>query len=104
MATSVRAGTPDRLPPLDPTAGLSWIIERAGRAVGYLILSFVDPEDRVTRQAYIAGLFVEPEERGKGVGPLAQRFAADVGRTLGLRIHATGIGGENKEPTALALR
>lgn len=104
MATIFRSGFPSKDPLFDSRHGLSWIIERAGRAVGYLVLALPDSDDRATKRAYIAGLFVEPEERGKGLGPLAQRFAADVGRTLGFKIYATGLGGEDKEARRVAVR
>ncbi|MFN0179233.1 MAG: GNAT family N-acetyltransferase [Gemmatimonadales bacterium] len=99
MATTFRLGAPADLGPLDPARFLAWVIERADRTVGYLVLSYADG-DAPDRRAYVSGLYLEPEERGKGIGATALRFAADVGRTLKLRIYSVGVSGEDK-PLAL---
>lgn len=96
MATTFRAGTPQELGSLDPTRFLSWVIERAGRTVGYLVLSLADSPENA-RQAYVGGLYIDPEERGKGLGTRALQFAGDVGRAFGLRVHSTGVVSEDKQ-------
>lgn len=103
MATTFRVGTPVELGSLDPTRFLSWVIERAGRAVGYLVLSYADSAD-AARRAYISGLFVEPEERGKGIGAKAMQFAGDVGRTFGMRVYSIGVASEDKQLLSLSSR
>lgn len=95
MATMFRPGVPEELGSLDPTRFLSWVIERAGRAVGYLVLAYADHTSDAKR-AYVSGLYVEPEERGKGVGARALQFAGDVGRTFGLTVYSNGVAGEDK--------
>jgi L-amino acid N-acyltransferase YncA len=95
MAITFRAGTPVGLPSLDPTRVLAWVIERADRAVGYLVLTSAEPIEQA-RHAYLAGLYVDPDERGRGIGVTALRFAADVGRTFDLRIYCAGVAGEDK--------
>jgi GNAT superfamily N-acetyltransferase len=95
MATTFRLGTPADLGSLDPARFLAWVIERADRTVGYLVLSY-HGNDAPERRAYVSGLYVEPEERGKGIGATAMRFAADVGRTLKVRIYSAGVIGEDK--------
>lgn len=95
MATTFRVGTPAELGSLDPTRFLAWVIEHAGRAVGYLILSYADSAERAKR-AYISGLYVEPEERGKGIGAKAIQFAGDIGRTFGVRVYSNGVAREDK--------
>ena len=97
MATTFRPRTALTLPPGD---AMSWIIERAGERIGFLVLSLSGHSWERTRRAYIAGLYVEPEQRGKGVGALALRFAGDVGRSLGFKVYAVGVQGEDKMPPA----
>lgn len=96
MATVFRPGVPEEFGPLDPTRFLGWIIERAGRAVGYLVLSYADSPDEA-RRAYVSGLYLEPEARGMGVGPRALQFAAEAGRAFGLKIYSAGVANEDKQ-------
>ena len=51
MATTFRAGIPAEFGSLDPTHFLSWVIERAGRAVGYLVLSYADSAEEAFQEA-----------------------------------------------------
>jgi GNAT superfamily N-acetyltransferase len=100
MATTFRVGTPAELGSLDPTQFLTWVIERAGRAVGYLVLTYGGSPDQA-RSAYVTGLYVEPEARGQGIGAKALQFAGDVGRAFGLRIYSKGVVSEDKQLSAV---
>lgn len=95
MATTFRAGTPAELGSLDPDQFLTWVIERAGLAVGYLVLTYGAAQQQA-RSAYVAGLYIEPAARGRGIGAKALQFAGDIGRTFGLRIYSKGVDGEDK--------
>jgi GNAT superfamily N-acetyltransferase len=99
MATTFRTGLPSELESLDPARFLTWVIERAGHGVGYLVLTLSGPPEQATA-AYISGLYVEPEARGQGIGAKALQFAGDVGRTFGLRVYAKGVAGEDKRLAA----
>ncbi len=57
MATTFRAGAPSELGSLDPGQFLAWVIEYAGRAVGYLVLTYPESPARA-RHAYVSGLYV----------------------------------------------
>ena len=96
MATVFRAAVPGELGSLDPSLFLAWIIERAGRAVGYLVLSYAGSAAEA-RRAYVSGLYLEPEARGKGLGPRALQFAGEVGRAFGLKIYSAGVANEDKQ-------
>ena len=99
MATTFRVGTPAALGSLDPDQFLTWVIERAGRAVGYLVLAYGASEERA-RLAHVIGLYVEPEARGQGIGARALQFAGDIGRTFGLRIYSRGVVAEETQLVA----
>ncbi len=103
MATTFRVGTPAELGSLDPTQFLTWVIERAGRAVGHLVLTYGSKSERA-KAAYVTGLYVEPEARGQGIGAKALQFAGDVGRTFGLRIYSKGAVGEDKRLVTAAIQ
>ena len=70
---------------LDSSLDQRQFIERAGAAVGYLVLSFADPEDRGARRAYVSGLYLHPEERGRGLGLWLVRTVLDHPELQGLR-------------------
>ena len=75
MATTFRAGTPAELGSLDPDQFLTWVIERAGLAVGYLVLTYGAAQQQA-RSAYVAGLYIEPAARGRGIGAKALQLRA----------------------------
>ncbi len=60
-------------------AGL--VAEAHGEVVGYALLTFGYDTDRSRREAYLNDLFVTETQRGRGVGRLLMRAAAEAART-----------------------
>jgi GNAT superfamily N-acetyltransferase len=65
-----------------------WVAEREGRAIGQAYLAVIGMVPRPGRFArrwgYVSGLYVEPEERGKGVGSGLVRRAIEWAKGEGL--------------------
>ena len=72
-----------RLPPEQIAAGLVWVAEREGAAIGLYALLL-----RPDGDAELDGLFVEPKAWGKGIGRLLLTHAEMTARSAGAqRIH-----------------
>jgi ribosomal protein S18 acetylase RimI-like enzyme len=52
----------------NPALGRVWIFESAGRAVGYLALTFGFTLEAAGREAYVDEFFVDEAFRGSGIG------------------------------------
>lgn len=75
----------------EPHLGRMWIILMEGRAVGYVVLTYMFSFEYAGRGAFIDELYVVREHRRKGIGTQAlvvvERFARESGlRTLHLEV------------------
>lgn len=64
----------------------AWMIVHRDEEVGYLMLQFRRGGMFEAPRAYVAALYLVPEVRGRGIGALAHRFVADLGRWLQVRL------------------
>ncbi len=64
--------------------GRAIIIEQNGAVVGYMILGFGFSLEFGGRDALLDELYVDPAQRGRGLGTEAIRFATGICRTLGM--------------------
>jgi ribosomal protein S18 acetylase RimI-like enzyme len=69
----------------DPSLGGVWLIERAGAAIGYAIVTFGYDLEFAGRDAFLTELWVDPDERGRGAGGAALELLGPELRTLGVR-------------------
>lgn len=69
----------------DPSLGRVWVIERAGRPIGYVVLTFGYSLEYGGRDAFVDELFVDERHRGRGAGTAALRFVAAQCRSVGVR-------------------
>jgi len=69
----------------EPALGGAWLIERAGRVIGYAVVTWGYDFEFGGRDAYLTELWVDPELRGGGAG--TEALAALVGE---LRAHDVG--------------
>ena len=88
----------------DSQLGHVWLIEQAGRPIGYVVLTFSHPVQSSPPRAYVSGLYLVPGHRGRGIGRLALRLMEDVGRSLWVRVTHFGAEGENKHAQVLFRR
>ena len=66
-----------------PDRGLVWVIEQAGEAAGYLVLTWGYSLEFHGRDAFIDELYVAPSYRGAGLGRQAVEWAAAACRAQG---------------------
>ena len=66
-----------------PDRGLVWVIEQAGDAAGYLVLTWGYSLEFHGRDAFIDELYVAPSYRGAGLGRRAVEWAEDACRAHG---------------------
>ncbi|MEO8138354.1 MAG: GNAT family N-acetyltransferase [Gemmatimonadota bacterium] len=74
----------------------AWLIESQGEVAGYLMLQFRKGAALEAPRAYIAALYVVPSMRHRGIGALAHRFVAELGRWLQVRVYEFDTARENK--------
>ena len=87
----------------DSSWGHAWIISQQGRPVGYAVLTF-PATTRGVPPAYVAGLYLEPTARGRGLGRRTIGFLENVGRLLHVRVHHFANEGESKHAPLLYRR
>jgi len=66
-----------------PDRGLVWVIEQAGEAAGYLVLTWGYSLEFHGRDAFIDELYLAPRYRGAGLGRQAVEWAEDACRAHG---------------------
>jgi ribosomal protein S18 acetylase RimI-like enzyme len=66
-----------------PDRGLVWVIEQAGEAAGYLVLTWGYSLEFHGRDAFIDELYLAPSYRGAGLGRQAVEWAEDACRAHG---------------------
>ena len=66
-----------------PDRGLVWVIEQAGEAAGYLVLTWGYSLEFHGRDAFIDELYVAPSYRGAGLGRQAVEWAEAACREQG---------------------
>lgn len=66
-----------------PDRGLVWVIEQAGEAAGYLVLTWGYSLEFHGRDAFIDELYVAPSYRGAGLGRQAVEWAEAACRAQG---------------------
>jgi ribosomal protein S18 acetylase RimI-like enzyme len=66
-----------------PDRGLVWMIEQAGEAAGYLVLTWGYSLEFHGRDAFIDELYVAPSYRGAGLGRQAMEWAEEACRAHG---------------------
>jgi GNAT superfamily N-acetyltransferase len=81
--------------------GMVWLIHLGGAPVGYVVLSFGYSLEFDGRDAFVDELYVEEGYRGRGVGGLALRLAADTCHTLGIRALHLEVDRENHRARAV---
>ena len=69
----------------DPRLGCAWLLEEAGVAAGYLVLTLGWSIEYGGRVALVDELFVTAARRGHGLGRAALRLARREARRLGVR-------------------
>ena len=67
-----------------PEWGRIWILDHAGRAVGYIILTLGFSFEYRGRDAFIDELYIAPEYRGRGFGRAGMQLAEDCARQFGV--------------------
>jgi ribosomal protein S18 acetylase RimI-like enzyme len=72
-------------PMQDGGIGRVWLIEEAGRAVGYVVALFGWSLEFHGRDAFLDELFIDPEFRGRGTGTRALQLVEAELRALGVR-------------------
>ena len=68
-----------------PEAGAVWVAETAGRAIGYVAVTYGFSLEYHGRDAFIDELYVAPEHRGRGIGRAAIAVAEAACRVRGVR-------------------
>jgi len=69
----------------DPAIGGVWLIERAGAAIGYAIVTFGYDLEFAGRDAYLTELWIDPPARGAGAARGALALLDPELRALGVR-------------------
>lgn len=77
------------------TLGSGWIILHDGKAVGYVILTFVFSFEYKGRIAFLDELFISPGARGLGLGKQALDFINEQAKLLSVKIIYLEIEGHN---------
>lgn len=85
----------------DSRLGHLWIIEQCGVPAGYTVLTVRDHGLNGEPSAYVTALYLTAEHRGRGIGRRAERFLAEVGSWLRLRVHSFNTADEQKHAAAL---
>lgn len=67
-----------------PALGGAWLVEVAGAPVGYFILTWGFDLEFGGRHAWITDLYLEPQERGQGLGRAVFAFVDDLLRAEGV--------------------
>ena len=78
-----------------------WLIEDQESVVGYLALNFRPGAAYQAARAYVAGLYVTPGHRHRGLGRRAGRLVNELGRWLQVQIFDFETSGEAKHALAL---
>ncbi len=78
-----------------------WLIEQQDGVVGYVAVNFRPGAAFEATRAYIAGLYVQPDARNRGLGRQARGLVRDLGRWL--RVQVFDFDTENEAKHALAL-
>jgi ribosomal protein S18 acetylase RimI-like enzyme len=81
--------------------GRVWIILEQQKLVGYVVLTLGFSFEYHGREAFIDELYVEPDQRRKGVGRQAMEFVAERAREMG--VHAIHLEVDNGNEPALEL-
>lgn len=68
-----------------PTLGRIWLVELAGRAVGYIVLTLGFSLEYGGRDAFIDEFFVQALYRRRGLGRAALSFVLGEARRLGVQ-------------------
>jgi len=63
-----------------------WLVRRAGRAVGYVVLSLGFSIEHGGRDGFIDDLYLVPAARGMGLGRALLAFAVGEAEKLGIRM------------------
>lgn len=84
-----------------PSLGRVWLVEAAGSAVGYLVLTFGFSFEYGGRDAFVDEFFIEPGSRGRGLGRDALSFALREAERLG--VHAVHLEVERSNTSAHGL-
>jgi ribosomal protein S18 acetylase RimI-like enzyme len=79
----------------DERAGLAWIAERGGEAVGYLVACLVFSLEHGGRTAEIDEFFVVPSCRGAGLGEMLLAAAEEAFEAAGLTSVSMQVGAGN---------
>ena len=85
----------------DDSLGKVWLIQLGGVAAGYIVLTFSYSLEFDRRDAFVDKLNVEEGYRGRGVGGLVLRPAADTCQTLGIRVLHLEVDRENHRAAPL---
>jgi ribosomal protein S18 acetylase RimI-like enzyme len=64
--------------------GCAWLIERDGRALGYIVLTFGYSLEFGGRDAFIDELYIQEAYRGCGVGTETLELAESAARSMGI--------------------
>jgi ribosomal protein S18 acetylase RimI-like enzyme len=78
-----------------PEFGRIWLIERAGRAAGYIVVAFVFAIEHGGLTAVVDDFYVRPEARGEGLGSAALSAVRRACEDLGLRAMRVEVGEHN---------
>jgi GNAT superfamily N-acetyltransferase len=81
--------------------GHTWLIERAGEAIGYVSLTAGTVPAGAQPRLYVSALYVAPAWRGRGIGSRALGFVGEVARWRGVRVVAFETAGESKHSQLL---
>jgi ribosomal protein S18 acetylase RimI-like enzyme len=63
-----------------------WLVRRAGRAIGYVVLSLGFSIEHGGRDGFIDDLYLVPADRGLGIGRALLAFAVAEAEKLGIRM------------------
>jgi ribosomal protein S18 acetylase RimI-like enzyme len=85
----------------DGSLGKVWLIHLGGAAAGYIVLTFGYSLEFDGRDAFVDELYVEEGYRGRGIGGLALRLAADTCQTMGIRALHLEVDRENHRARAV---
>ena len=75
--------------------GRGWVILHDGRAVGYVILTFVFSFEYKGKIAFLDELFISPGARGFGLGKTTLDFINEQAKALSIKIIYLEIEGHN---------
>ena len=78
-----------------------WIMRRAGRAIGYLILTLGYSVEHGGRDGFIDDLYLVPSARGLGIGAAVLGFAVEQARLWGIVTLHLEVDPRNERATSL---